>query len=81
MDATELAAIQREGLRPSDRHYLSLTTDPALARSAALRYAPEPIVLSIDAASAFAEGHRFYHPTDAIYLCEHVPPQYIAGTS
>jgi putative RNA 2'-phosphotransferase len=78
VDASEVETARREGLRPSDRVYLSLTTDPALARSAALRYALEPVVLTIDAGAAFAAGRQFYHPTDAIYLCDHVPPQCIA---
>jgi putative RNA 2'-phosphotransferase len=77
VDATELGAIQREGLTPPDRHHLTLTPDPAQARSAALRYASDPVVLTIDAASACAAGHLFYRPADAVYLCDHISPQYI----
>jgi len=78
VDATEVKAVRREGLRPADRHYLSLVPDPDLARSAALRYAPDPVVLTIDAAAAFAAGREFYCPAEAVYLCGHVPPEYIA---
>ena len=81
VDATEVESVRREGLRPADRHYLSLVPDPDLARSAALRYAPDPVVLAIDAAAAFTAGRAFYRPTETVYLCDHVPPEYITTES
>jgi putative RNA 2'-phosphotransferase len=74
-----LAAIERDGLRPMERQYVHLTTDPATARRIALRHTQQPVILSIDAAAAHAAGQAFYHPTDEIYLSETVPPQYVQG--
>lgn len=72
-----LKAIRREGLRPMQRQYVHLAATTETARSIALRHTHEPVILVIDAARAHADGIGFYHPTEEIYLCEHVPAEYI----
>ncbi len=73
----DVDTICREGLKPGERRYVHLTSNPDLAREDALPYTAEPVVLTIDAAAASAAGLRFYHPADEIYLCEAVLPQFI----
>jgi putative RNA 2'-phosphotransferase len=73
-----LGAIQREGLRPMQRQYVHLAATTETAHSIALRHTHEPVVIGIDAARAYADGIEFYHPTEEIYLCEHVPAEYLA---
>ncbi len=73
----DVDGIRRQGLQPGERQYVHLTSNPDLAREDALRYASEPVVLTIDAAAASAAGMRFYHPADAVYLCEAVLPQFV----
>ncbi|MGC9400771.1 MAG: RNA 2'-phosphotransferase [Anaerolineae bacterium] len=72
-----LKAIRREGLRPMQRQYVHLATTRKTARSIALRHTHEPVILVVDAARAHTDGVAFYHPTEEIYLCEHVPAEYI----
>ena len=70
-------AIKREGLRPMQRQYVHLAATRETAHSIALRHTHEPVILSIDASRAHADGMAFYHPTEEIYLCAHVPATYI----
>jgi putative RNA 2'-phosphotransferase len=73
-----VAEARREGLHPGERAYVHLVGDAQQARNAALRDAPDPVVLTIDAAAASAAGIIFYSPAEAIYLCAAMPPQFIA---
>jgi len=72
-----LDAIAREGLRPMARQYVHFAVDEQTARSIALRHTHEPVILRVDAAAAHADGVVFYHPVEAIYLAESLPPSYI----
>jgi putative RNA 2'-phosphotransferase len=72
-----LDAVKNEGLLPADRQYVHLTATPASARSVALRITPDPVILRIDAATAYAAGHHFYCPTPGIYLTDAIPQHYI----
>lgn len=73
--------ILREGLRPLQRQYVHLAATPKIAYSIGLRHSPEPIILEIEAAEAYADGVEFYHPTDEIYLVAGVLGQYISERS
>jgi putative RNA 2'-phosphotransferase len=72
-----LETIFQEGLKPMARQYVHLAEDEATARSIALRHTPEPVILTVDAAAAHANGIAFYHPTPLIYLVETMPPAYL----
>ncbi|MBN1259064.1 MAG: RNA 2'-phosphotransferase [Anaerolineae bacterium] len=72
-----LDAIRREGLRPMERRYVHLAATPATAHSIAIRHTTTPVILTIDAEQAHANGIAFYHPTDEIYLCAQLPPDYL----
>ncbi len=72
-----VAAIRAEGLRAMARQYVHLAVTPAGARSIALRHTHEPVILEIDAARAHAEGVKFYHSEETIYLCDALPGDYI----
>jgi len=76
-----LNAIAEEGLRPMGRQYVHMATTPEMACSIALRHTHEPVILCIDAASAYAEGLTFHHPVAEIYLSAMVPPQYIQAAN
>jgi putative RNA 2'-phosphotransferase len=72
-----LDAIQHEGLRPMQRQYVHLAVTTEMAHSIALRRTHEPVILVIDAGRAYADGIKFYHPVDEIYLCKRVSAEYI----
>jgi len=72
-----LGAIRREGLRPMQRQYVHLASDTQTARSIALRHTHKPVILVVEARRAHADGIEFYHPVEEIYLCKHVPAEYI----
>ena len=74
-----VAQIKREGLRPMQRRYVHLAATPQMARSIGLRHSPEPVILEIDAARAYADGVEFYRPTEEIYLTTEVLSRYTAG--
>jgi putative RNA 2'-phosphotransferase len=76
-----VAAIEREGLRPMARQYVHLATTPEIARSIALRNTTEPVILCVDAAGTSEAGGAFYCPVDEIYLCNEVPPEYVSQSS
>ncbi len=75
-DAAE--TIRREGLHSGEDAYVHLTDDPTQACAGALREIPDPLVLIVDAAAAATSGVLFYSPVESVYLCEEVPPQFIA---
>lgn len=70
--------IKREGLQPMQRQYVHLAATPQIARSIGLRHSPEPVILKIDAATAYADGVEFYHPVAEIYLTTWVLARYIS---
>lgn len=74
-------AIRRDGLHPMERQYVHLSVDAETARRTGLRHAGDAVVLEIDAAAAHDAGIAFYHPVEEIFLCDHVPPDYIRHRS
>ncbi len=72
-----LETIRCEGLKPMARQFVHLAATVETARSIGLRHAPEPVIIEINAARAYAAGLEFYHPVEEIYLCAHVPAEYL----
>ncbi len=69
-----LEAILREGLRPMQRQYVHLTTDPVLARQVGSRQGP-PVVLAADTAAARAAGVVFFRANPVFWLAQNLPGQ------
>jgi putative RNA 2'-phosphotransferase len=72
-----LASITREGLNRQGRHHVHLSADAATARRVAARRGA-PIVLTVDAATMAADGHRFYLSGNGVWLVDAVPARYLS---
>ena len=71
-----LPGIRAEGLKPGKRTHVHLSADPATAAQTAARRG-RPVILTIDAAAAYARGHLFYRAANGTWLTSHLPPQWI----
>ncbi len=72
-----LAAIHREGLRPMERQYVHLSSDPETAVRVGARHDEEPVILTVRAAEAHAAGVVFHQADEAVYLVKHVPVEFL----
>jgi putative RNA 2'-phosphotransferase len=72
-----LAAIRREGLRPMERQYVHLSSDPETAVRVGARHDEEPVVLTVRAAEAHAAGVVFHQADEAVYLAKHIPTEFV----
>jgi putative RNA 2'-phosphotransferase len=72
-----IEAIRCEGLRPMERQYVHLSTDPTTAVQVGARHTERPVVLSVRAGDAHAAGIVFYQADEAVYLAKHVPPEFV----
>ncbi|HLL67836.1 MAG TPA: RNA 2'-phosphotransferase [Micromonosporaceae bacterium] len=72
-----LAAIERDGLRPMARHdvHLSATVDTAVAVG---QRRGRPVVLRLDAAAMARDGYEFRVSANGVWLTASVPPEYLA---
>ncbi|MCA9060853.1 MAG: RNA 2'-phosphotransferase [Planctomycetaceae bacterium] len=73
---TVLAAIRSEGLRKMQRHHVHLHADRSLAESVGARRG-RPVVLKIRALDMWQAGFLFYRSDNAVWLTDHVPPEFI----
>jgi putative RNA 2'-phosphotransferase len=76
-------SIEREGLKKMQRHHVHLSADVETAKIVALRRKGEHVILRVDAARMFSEGHSFFVSDNGVWLAESVPVQYLspdAGT-
>ena len=71
-----LDAILREGLRPGSRQQVHLSADRQTAQAVGQRHG-KPAILSVDAASMFAGGHKFYQADNGVWLIDAVPVEYL----
>lgn len=75
--------IEREGLKKMERHHVHLSADAETAKIVATRRKGDHIILRVDAARMFSEGHSFFVSDNGVWLAESVPVQYLspnAGT-
>lgn len=72
-----LQKILEQGLIPRDRQYVHLSQDKETAIIVGKRRDAEPVVLRIDAVTAWKDGINFYHGNDTIWLADDVPAKYI----
>ena len=70
-------AILREGLRPMKRTHVHLSVDLTGAREVGLRKSKTPVLLSVRARDAYAEGHRFYQVEDRVWLADAIPSAFL----
>ena len=69
-----LPAILQDGLQPMTRHHVHLSADRETAHRVGTRHG-KPVVLVVDAAAM--EKHTFYRSANGVWLCDHVPPNYL----
>ncbi|MBX4954451.1 RNA 2'-phosphotransferase [Rhizobium lentis] len=77
------SSIAREGLKKMQRHHVHLSADVETARIVAMRRKGEYVILRVDAARMFSEGHSFFVSDNGVWLTESVPVQFLspdAGT-
>ena len=70
-----LKAIELNGLLPSGRHHVHLSTSYGSAVKVGVRHGI-PVVLKIDSARMFMEGFKFYLSNNGVWLTDSVLPKY-----
>ena len=73
-----LDAIMAEGLRPMSRQFVHLSADVDTARQVGLRRDAAPVIFTVDAKAASADGIPFYRGNDKVWLADAVPAKYLA---
>ena len=71
-----LASIEAKGLVAGRRHHVHLSLDSQTATKVGSRHG-EPVVLTIDAARMWSDGHVFYCSANGVWLTDQVPVDYI----
>jgi putative RNA 2'-phosphotransferase len=72
-----LATIERDGLRPMQRHHVHLSATVDTAVKVGSRRG-SPVVLRVDAAAMAHDGHVFHVSANGVWLTSHVPPVYLS---
>jgi len=71
-----LDRILTEGLKPMARRHVHLSADEDTASTVGARRG-RPVVLRVDAAAMHAAGLSFWQATNAVWLCDAVPPGFL----
>lgn len=69
--------IKVDGLWPMRRQYVHLSVNKAIAEQVGLRKTNRPVLLSVRAAQAYAEGIAFYRGNELIWLSDYIPAKFI----
>lgn len=69
--------IKEEGLKPMSRQYVHLSEDPKVAIESAKRHKGTPILLEVNAYSAFTNGIHFYRTSNGVWYTERIPYYYL----
>ena len=72
-----VSSILTTGLQPMSRQYVHLSQDVETAKQVGMRHDTQPVILMINAQSAFQDGVAFYLGNEKVWLSETIPPQYI----
>lgn len=72
-----LPSILQQGLKPGKRQQVHLSHDTETARAVGARRG-DPVILKIDGASMYSDGHLFFRSENGVWLTEGVPPRYIS---
>lgn len=70
-------AILESGLKPMGRQRVHLSANASIAFEVGRRRDANPVLLEIDASTAFADGITFYKGNDEVWLADAIPPKYI----
>lgn len=73
---TSLPSILADGLRPMGRHAVHLSPDPSTAEAVGRRRG-RPAVLDVAAGRMWREGYSFFRAANGVWLCDHVPPEFL----
>ncbi|WP_454814253.1 RNA 2'-phosphotransferase [Labrys neptuniae] len=76
--ASNQAGIFAAGLQKRSRQHVHLSDDHDTARKVAIRRAGPWIILQVDARAMQAEGLRFYHSDNGVWLTEAVPSRFLS---
>jgi putative RNA 2'-phosphotransferase len=74
--AAALEAILRDGLHAGGRQYVHLSPSPDTARAVGARHG-RPVVISVDAQAAAADGAVFHRGNDDTWLTDDLAPRYL----
>lgn len=66
------------GLKPMQRQFVHMASDQQTAIRVATRRHGTPVLLIIDALTAYEDGIEFYHGGETTWLAKHIPPEYIS---
>lgn len=72
-----VSSILTTGLQPMSRQYVHLSQDVETAKQVGMRHDTQPVILMINAQSAFQDGVAFYLGNEKVWLSETIPSQYI----
>ena len=74
---SQVGGARTNGLRPEGRQYVHLSETRAEAEQVARRREQETRIVTVRAREAFQDGIPFYHPTEGLYLVQHLPGRYV----
>lgn len=74
-----LDSILKHGIRPQNRQYVHLSTEPETALTVGGRHG-RAVLLTVDARSMHADGLEFFQSSRGIWLTRMVPAQYVVVT-
>ena len=69
--------IESEGLKPMGRNYVHLSVDEATAEAVGRRKTANPVILTVDAGAAHADGVVFYAGNEKVWLADVVPARFV----
>ena len=72
-----IESIEEVGLLPKGRQYVHLSNDTQMATEVGRRHDEKPVILRIDARTAYNEGIKFYFGNDKVWLADSIPSRYI----
>ena len=75
-NARSLKSIREHGLNRMHRQFVHLSSTRDLAMAVGARRG-DPLVLSIEAKRMSDVGHNFYLSENNVWLCYHIPPEFI----
>jgi putative RNA 2'-phosphotransferase len=70
-----LPSIEKEGLKPMERHDVHLSFDVKTAKAVGERHG-KPVVLKIKAIEMYNQGYVFKCTKNNVWLTQHVPPKF-----
>ncbi|MEJ8545644.1 RNA 2'-phosphotransferase [Brevibacillus borstelensis] len=73
-----VALILEQGLQPKGRQYVHLSAETETARQVGKRRDDRPVILRVDAKTAWLDGVKFYHGNEMVWLADQVDRKYIS---